>query len=261
MFDKLVWHADRMLLDDLVFRLEHYKSVSWDLGDDCFIFYKIKPLVDQYAKLWSLRQDFRPQNIVELGIWDGGSIAFWFEYFKPQKFVGIDVQQRQDSQYFRRYTASRGLQSRISTHWATDQGNGGKLCEIIKAEFAGPLDLVIDDASHMYVLTKQSFETVLPLLRPGGLYIIEDWAWCYWPEFRAPNHPWALQIPLARLIFELVEATGSSYGNPADSLISNIIVFQGFAVIERGGIELESGDFKVDRFIAGKESVQPTQSS
>src|SRR5262249_36540874 len=177
---------------------------------------------------------------------------------KPQKFVGIDVQERQDSQYFRRYTASRGLQSRISTHWATDQGNSGKLCEIIRAEFTGPLDLVIDDASHMYVLTKQSFETVFPLLRPGGLYIIEDWAWCYWPEFRAPNHPWASQIPLARLIFELVEATGSSHGTPADSLISNITAFQGFTVVERGGIELKAGDFKVDRFIAGKESVQST---
>jgi hypothetical protein len=26
MFEKLVWQEDRMLLDDLVFRLQHYKS-------------------------------------------------------------------------------------------------------------------------------------------------------------------------------------------------------------------------------------------
>jgi hypothetical protein len=51
MFDKLVWHADRMLLEDLVFRLEHYKSAGWDLGEECFTSYKINPLVDQYAKL------------------------------------------------------------------------------------------------------------------------------------------------------------------------------------------------------------------
>ena len=251
MFDRLVWHPDRMFLDDLVFRLEHYKSASWDLGDDCFTFYKIKPLVDQYAKLWSLRPDFHPQNIVELGIWDGGSIAFWFEYFKPRKFVGIDVLQRQDSPYFKRYTTSRGLESRVSTHWATDQGNSEMLCEIIKTEFAGPLDLVIDDASHMYVLTKQSFETIFPRLRPGGLYIIEDWAWYYWPEFRAPDHPWASQTPLARLIFELVEATGSSQGTPSATLISNIIVFQGFIVVERGELQLQTADFKLAKFISG----------
>jgi hypothetical protein len=29
MFDKLVWHTDRMLLDDLVFRLEYYKNAAW----------------------------------------------------------------------------------------------------------------------------------------------------------------------------------------------------------------------------------------
>lgn len=40
-----------------------------------------------------------------------------------------------------------------------------KLCEVIKTKFAGPLDLVIDDASHMYVLTKQSFE-------PFSLYFV-----------------------------------------------------------------------------------------
>jgi hypothetical protein len=249
MFEKLVWHADRMILDDLVFRLEHYKSASWDLGNDCFSFYKIKPLLDQYAKFWSPRQDFLPQNIMELGIWDGGSIAFWFEYFNPRKFVGIDVQQRQDSQYFRRYITSRGLESRISTYWATDQGDSKKLCEVIKTEFAGPLDLVIDDASHMYALTKQSFETIFPLLGPGGLYIIEDWAWCYWPEFRDPNHPWASEIPLARLIFELLAATGSSQGSSLDSLISNISVFQGFTVVERGKLELAAADFKVDKFM------------
>ena len=64
-----------MLLGRLAFRLEHYKNEDWELGDDCFIFYKTKYLVDQYAKFWSLRRDLRPQNILELGIWDGGSIA------------------------------------------------------------------------------------------------------------------------------------------------------------------------------------------
>jgi|SRR5262245_4370164 len=98
------------------------------------------------------------------------ALLFGLNILSHKNSFGIDVQQRQDSQYFRRYTASRGLQRRISPHWATDQGNSGKLCEIIKAEFAGPLDLVIDGASHMYVLTKKSFETVSPLLRPGGVF-------------------------------------------------------------------------------------------
>jgi hypothetical protein len=49
-------------------------------------------------------------------------------------------------------------------------------------EFSAPLDLVIDDASHIYGPTKASFQALFPLLRPGGLYLIEDWAWAHWPR-------------------------------------------------------------------------------
>jgi predicted methyltransferase len=63
----------------------------------------------------------------------------------------------------------------IKTYWGANQGNSTRLREIVHTEFQESLDLVIDDASHMYALTKKSFETLFPLLRPGGLYIIEDW--------------------------------------------------------------------------------------
>jgi len=71
MFDRLVWQKDRVLLDELVFRLEHYRSDDWELGDECFVLYKTKPLMDQYAKFWSLRPGFRAEHILELGMWTG----------------------------------------------------------------------------------------------------------------------------------------------------------------------------------------------
>lgn len=259
MFEKLVWRKDRMLLDDLVFRLEHYKSKDWELGDDCFMFYKIKPLVDQYAKFWSLRRDFRPQNIFELGIWDGGSIAFWFECFQPEKHVGIDILKKQDSLYFWRYISSRGLEERIKTYWTTDQADSERLWQIVKNEFSGPLDLVIDDASHMYEPTKTSFETLFPLLRPGGLYVIEDWAWSHWKEFQAPDHPWATETPLTKLIFELVEVIGTGRSSSSSRpLIANLTVFQGFAVVERGEFELlaEPIEFKLEDFISRRPETR-----
>ena len=63
-----------MLLDELVFRLEHYRSASWD-GGDHFRFYKIKELVDQYANFFARRGDFRPKRVIEFRILDGGSTA------------------------------------------------------------------------------------------------------------------------------------------------------------------------------------------
>ena len=249
MFEDLVWHSDRVLLRDIVFRLQHHANDNWELGDKCFTLYKIKPLVDQYAKFWSYREDFRPRNILELGIWDGGSIVFWFEYFTPDKLVGIDLQQKQDSEYFTHYKASRGLEHNIKTYWATDQGDSAQLRHIVRAEFENRLDLVIDDASHMYALTKKSFETLFPLLRPGGLYIIEDWAWGHWQEFQRLDHPWFSQIPLTKLIFELTAAAGSCREHP---WIPHISVFQGFAVIERGDAMLPAAsEFKLETLIAG----------
>ena len=133
-----MWQPDR-LLHDLVFRLQRYASDNWELGNECFLFYKIKYLVDQYAKFLSLRENFPARNILELGMWDEGSLAFWFEYFDPEKHVGVDVQKKEDSQYFKLYKSPRGLEQRIRTYWGIDQGDSAKLRDIVQAEFQGPL--------------------------------------------------------------------------------------------------------------------------
>lgn len=232
-FDRLVWQGDRMLLDELVFRLEHYQSADWN-GGDHFRFFKIKELIDQYASFFSRRGDFRPEGVLELGIFDGGSTAFWYELFRPQKHIALDIQDRVDSSYFRHYVESRGLGERIKTFWKTNQADKIRLRSIVETEFEGPLDLVIDDASHFYRQTRASFEALFPLLMPGGLYIIEDWAWGHWPEFFPPDHPWAGQEPLTPLVVELVEAAGTS-----TELIHSVVVFQGFVVVERGPQQLD----------------------
>lgn len=255
MFEKLIWQQDRVLLNDLVFRMEHYKSEDWNLGENCFVFYKTKELIDQYEEFWTSRKNFRPRSMLELGLWDGGSVAFWFEYFHPEKHVGIDIRQREDSSFFKRYMTSKGLEKRIKTYWGTNQNDSERLREIVKDEFANPLDLVIDDASHMYEFTKNSFETLFPLLCPGGLYIIEDWAWAHWKEFQAPEHPWALETELTKLIFELVEVTGSSTAGSM-KLIKNLSIFQGFVVVERGEISsAELGEFKLDEYISRRSKL------
>jgi SAM-dependent methyltransferase len=249
-FNRLIWRQDRMLLDDLVFRIEHFKSSgTWE--KQAFRFYKTKALVDQYRAFWVERAQLRPRRIFELGLWDGGSLAFWFECFRPEKLVGVDLAQRGGSTYFRHYVATRGLQERIQTYCGTDQADSATLRRIVEHEFVGPLDLVIDDASHLYAPSKASFEALFRLVRPKGLYVIEDWAWAHWAEFQSSDHAWAGETELTRLVFELVEAVGSSR-----SLIAGISVFQGFAVVERGELELaDVSQFRLDRFISRRRPM------
>jgi hypothetical protein len=254
-FGDMVWRQDRMLMDDLVFRIQHNISDEWELGDECFVFYKIKPLVDQYARFFESIPGFRVKNMLELGLWDGGSTAFWFELLKPDKYVGVDRSEREDSAYFRAYTASKGIANRVKTYWGTDQSDAGKLRSIATTEFGGNLNLVIDDASHQYDATKRSFEIIFPHLESGGLYIIEDWAWSHWPEFQGKSHPWADNLPLTNLVFELIEASGSWSSGPAPKLIESVSVFQGFVAVERGGLRIaDTNGFQLQQYISRKPS-------
>lgn len=251
-----------MILDDLIFRIEYEKNDNWELGEECFLFYKNKHLVDQYQRFWSDRKSFEAHHIFELGIWDGGSVAFWFECFQPKKHVGVDVSQKGNSNYFQHYVSTRGIEERIKTYWEVNQADSEKLRQIAKKECSGSLDLVIDDASHMYEATKMSFETLFPLLRPGGLYIIEDWGWEHWPEFQAPDHPWKKEIPLTKLIHELVGVAGTPVQPTASAtaLISSLTILQGFVAVERGElVTAELGDFKIDQYISRRPERSKSQ--
>ena len=47
---------------------------------------------------------------------------------------------------------------------------------------SGPIDLVIDDASHIDEATLASFEVIFPRLKAGGLFIIRDCAADQWRQ-------------------------------------------------------------------------------
>ena len=243
-FERANWRDDRMLLDDLVFRLEHYKSTTWS-GEEHFMFYKIKSLVEEYKIYFQRRPEFHPQQVLELGIFDGGSIAFWHELFQPRKHVALDLTDREDSPYFQKYKKTRQLEDRIKTFWRTNQADKPRLSTIVQTEFTGPIDLVIDDASHLYEPTLATFEAVFPLMPPGGIYIIEDWAWGHWREFHEPTHPWARETPPTKLVTELIEAVGTS-----NKIVAQVSVHTGFIAVERGPELLnESSSFSLKNLI------------
>lgn len=158
--------------------------------------------------------------------WKGGSLAFWAEALMPKRLVGIDLAPASPSAAFDRYAAARADHLRV--RWGTDQSDRRRVREILDTDFDGPIDLAIDDASHLYGPTRTSFETIFPHLRPGGLYILEDWAWAHWIEFQPPTSPFAGQIPLTRLVSELVAIAGTA------DIVRRLTVQQGFVAVERG---------------------------
>jgi hypothetical protein len=99
-----------------------------------------------------------------------------------------------------------------------------------------PLDLVVDDASHLVGPTRASLNTLLPRLRPGGFYIIEDWSWAHvgWGTHR-PG-----EMPLTVLVFEITMALP-----PPGGVIAGVRINHDWALVVRGEAEIDAATFDI----------------
>lgn len=89
-------------------------------------------------------------NILEYGTWEGGSPIFFAAATNARKIVGIDI--RESSEAILGQAAKFG--DRLALVYETSQADRVRVNAAIDANFDGPVDLVIDDASHQYELTK-----------------------------------------------------------------------------------------------------------
>jgi len=244
-FDRIEWQSDKFRLAGLTFYFQ-YALKDANEAVDGFVFHKTRPLVEEYADFFATHPGSY-SNILELGIWGGGSVVFWNECLSPDKLVGVDIQTQGDREQFRRYVTSRALEGRIKTIWGVDQADRAHLRSIVEQEFKAPLDLVIDDASHQYLATKATFETLFPRLRPGGIYFIEDWGWGYEEPFLQSNPDWREFKPLSDLALELVQLTGTHPPHTMHlSPVKSILMCHGFLAIQRSALTIADPDsFKI----------------
>lgn len=203
-----------------------------------FLLWKEPPLVEQYARLLD---ELRPQHIIELGIMEGGSTALLLELAHPRRMVAID-RKPPTQPALRDYVSRRGLEEVVHIHDDVDQADRDRLAAIVEAAFGDqPLDLVVDDCSHMYEATRASFNALFPLLRPGGIYIIEDWPWAH---EQPVADQWANEVPLTRLIVEFVIASAC-----AQDLIAEIRIDPDSVRLMRGDANLAPSSFEISELL------------
>lgn len=119
-----------------------------------------------------------PLALLELGIYQGGSLRAWEAYFPRARIAGVDLT-----------LPSIDLGPRVRM-FAGDQADPALLSGIAAEIAPEGFDIIIDDCSHIGKLAKASFRHLFgPHLKPGGLYCIEDWGTGYlpdWPDGRPP---------------------------------------------------------------------------
>ena len=187
---------------------------------DAFTIVKNEPYLRVYEELASV---FSPRSILELGIFQGGSYVLLDKLFSPHRMSALDIKP-QPVPPLLKYVADK--EGRF-VHFSTSQADRKILEDIVRNELADELDLVVDDASHTYEQTKASFEILFPLLKPGGIYAIEDWSWAHSPKYQEPDAPFSKRHALSNLLFEQLMLMGST------SLISEIRVWKFLYLIRK----------------------------
>ena len=96
----------------------------------------------------------------------GASLRMWRRYFPLGRIWAIDIHDKQ-------FHAERRIQI-----WQGSQREAPFLEQLVQE--MGHVDVVIDDGSHFVEDVITSFEVLFPLLRDGGIYVVEDTQTSYW---------------------------------------------------------------------------------
>lgn len=239
---------DQRYLIDVSTELATLRSTS-----DRFVLGKTREMVERFMVRFAGREDVR--RIVELGIFQGGSVALECSACRPERLVAVDLHPDPVAP-LEDFVLRRGLKDRVHLFYGVDQADRDTLGSIVATEFGGaPLDLVIDDASHHYGPTRASFELLFPLLRDGGVYVIEDWDWSHYPgDFWQQNGGYAPGQPaLTNLVVEILMLAGTR-----PDIVREVKILSRVAEVVRGPAPLAGPMELSDLFLNRGVSFEPS---
>lgn len=113
-----------------------------------------------------LFQKYRTQkiNLLEIGVQNGGSLETWKNFFGDANvLIGCDIDER----------CSKLQYDDQRVHVVVGDANQPEAYERITA-ISKEFDIVIDDGSHLSNDILNSFMIYFPLVKPGGIFVVED---------------------------------------------------------------------------------------
>ncbi|MET0182807.1 MAG: class I SAM-dependent methyltransferase [Caulobacterales bacterium] len=117
----------------------------------------------------------RPISFLEIGVYKGGSLRMWRDFFGPQaKITGIDINPE--------CMQHRGENIEV---YIGDQADPEFLARV--AAERGPFDIILDDGGHTAKQQIIALETLTPHVKEGGLFIVEDTHTSLWADYM--DHP------------------------------------------------------------------------
>lgn len=124
---------------------------------------KEEHFIEAYQKHFT---GLKPTRVLEIGVQGGGSLKIWRDIFPDAQIVGIDND-----------IACEQFRGENIDIVIGDQSDSTFLKTL------GDFDIIIDDGGHKMSQQQISFNTLMPRLSPGGIYVIEDLHTSYWEQF------------------------------------------------------------------------------
>ena len=228
--------------DGVTFLQEFGKPDERGVSDgNTFVLVKTDLMLDFYRQL----ARHSPRTIMEVGMFKGGSMVWYDKLFKPDRLVGIDLNPT-PIEALENYRKDK---PHIKTYYGRYQDKPGTR-QAAQKNFPDGIDLVVDDASHLYAPTKATFAMLFPMVRPGGHYVIEDWRWAHQPGYQSKDATWADEPAMSNLILELVIMASTV---PA---IESIHIESSLVCVRKGRGTFDASMFDMSDYLRGKDMPQ-----
>lgn len=113
----------------------------------------------------------KPLKILEIGVWKGGSLQMWKNYFgKQTQIVGMDIDDN-----------CKQFEEEQIEIFIGDQNNPNDLAKLV--EKYQNFDIIIDDGGHINEHQINTFNFLFDYLNSGGIYLVEDTHTSYWDNW------------------------------------------------------------------------------
>ena len=133
-------------------------------------------------------------TILEIGVYHGGSMQMWKEYFGPRaRIVGVDIDPR-----CREYAEDR-VEIEIG-----DQSDRTFL-RALRGK-VGTIDVLIDDGGHRMAQQLATFEELYTAVAPDGVVLVEDCHTSYWRDFDGGYRDPGSFVELAKRLVDQLNA-------------------------------------------------------
>lgn len=162
----------------------------------------------------------QPIRILEVGVFFGASLKMWHEYFPSGTIYGIDTFEGNQGNGSHFANAASFLKQAPSyPRMVVGKYDQSKREDLVAfaSTITEPFDFIIDDGSHLMKDQQQTLAVLWSLLRPGGIYFMEDYASSYDARYPDVRRDFSNTTATMMTTFQRTQTIVSEYMTPSEA--------------------------------------------